>query len=165
MKGHFQDLARYNRWANRRLYDAVAAVPEARFHEDRGAFFGSLCGTLNHILVGDRAWMRRIEGTGPQPPALDAILHREFAALRAAREAEDERIVRVVDAQDADRFAGTLSYTTMRGEPWEQPFAQVLTHVFNHQTHHRGQAHTLLSQLGHAAPELDFIYFLRDRDL
>ncbi|WP_029007748.1 DinB family protein [Azospirillum halopraeferens] len=162
MKDHFRLFARYNRWANDRLFDAVAALPEERFREDRGAFFGSLCGTLNHILVGDQLWMRRFEGAGPQPPSLDTILHPDLPGLRAAREAEDARILAFVEAQDEARFAGTLAYTNVRGERWEQPFSAVLGHLFNHQTHHRGQAHTLLSQFGHTPPELDLIYFMRE---
>jgi uncharacterized damage-inducible protein DinB len=162
MKAHFDAFARYNRWANRRLYGAVAELSDARFREDRGAFFGSLRGTLNHLLVGDRLWFGRIEGTGPMPTRLDEILYDTFAELRAAREAEDERIVRVVGGLDEARIAGSLTYRTIKGEPYEQPLAPILTHVFNHQTHHRGQAHTLLSQFGREAPAIDFIYFLRD---
>ncbi|KAA0576037.1 DinB family protein [Azospirillum sp. Sh1] len=159
-KPHFETLARYNRWANRRLYDAAAQLSDAQFREDRGAFFGSICGTLNHILVADRVWLERIECSGPKPSSLDEILHDDFAALRAAREAEDERILRVVTATPAERFESVLSYRSMAGAPYELPFAQILTHVFNHQTHHRGQAHTLLGQFGLATPVLDFVYFL-----
>ncbi|HYD67035.1 DinB family protein [Azospirillum sp.] len=162
MKAHFDTFARYNRWANRRLYDAVAELSDAQFREDRGAFFGSLRGTLNHLLVGDRLWFGRIEGTGPMPTRLDEILHDRFDDLRAAREAEDERILRVVGGLDEARLAATFAYRTIKGEACEQPLAPVLAHVFNHQTHHRGQAHTLLSQFGREAPAIDLIYFLRE---
>ncbi|HYH20885.1 MAG TPA: DinB family protein [Azospirillum sp.] len=162
MKAHFDAFARYNRWANRRLYAAVAELSDAQFREDRGAFFGSLRGTLNHILVGDRLWFGRIEGAGPMPSRLDEILCDTFADLRAAREAEDERILRVVGGLDEARIAAPFAYRTVKGEPFEQPLSEVLAHVFNHQTHHRGQAHALLSQLGREAPPIDFIYFLRD---
>lgn len=159
-KPHFDALARYNRWANRRLYDAAAQLSDAQFREDRGAFFRSVHGTLNHILVADRVWLERIEGAGPKPSALDEILHDDFADLRAAREAEDERILRVLAATPDERFESVLSYRSMAGTPHELPFAQVLTHIFNHQTHHRGQAHGLLSQFGLEAPSIDFVYFL-----
>ena len=162
-KPHFETLARYNRWANRRLYDAAAQLSDAQFREDRGAFFRSMRGTLNHILVADRVWLERIEGTGPKPSALDETLFDDFAGLRAAREAEDERILRVLASTPAERFASVLSYRSMAGTPHALPFAQVLTHVFNHQTHHRGQAHTLLSQFGLAAPSIDFVYFLLEK--
>jgi uncharacterized damage-inducible protein DinB len=162
MKAHFETFARYNAWANRRLYDAVAPVPEAQYREDRGAFFGSLHGTLNHILVGDRAWFTRITGEGTPPARLDQILCDDFASLRQARRAEDERIIQVVGGLDDRRLAGTLAYHSLTGGRFAQPLAQVLAHVFNHQTHHRGQAHTLLSQMGYEAPALDLAYFARD---
>ncbi len=159
-KPHFETLARYNRWANSRLYDAAAQLSDTQFREDRGAFFRSMRGTLNHILVADRVWLERIEGAGPKPSALDEILFDDFAGLRAAREAEDERILRVLAAARAERFESVLSYRSMAGTAHELPFAQVLIHLFNHQTHHRGQAHGLLSQFGLEAPSIDFVYFL-----
>lgn len=162
-KPHFETLARYNRWANRRLYETAAALTDAQFREDRGAFFGSVRGTLNHILVADQIWLERIEGVGPKPTSLDTILHDRFEDLRAAREAEDERLLRMVTAQPEERFEAILAYRNTKGTPFELPFAAVLTHVFNHQTHHRGQAHGLLSQFGLAAPVVDFVYFLLER--
>lgn len=161
MKEHFETFARYNVWANHRLYETIAPLPDAQYREDRGAFFGSLHGTLNHILVGDRAWLCRITGAGTQPASLDQILYDDFASLRQARVAEDERIIRIVEGLDAERLAGTIAYHSMTGGSFKQPLAQVLAHLFNHQTHHRGQAHTLLSQLGREAPPLDLAYFLR----
>ena len=156
----FRTLADYNIWANTRLYDAVAQVPEADYHADRGAFFRSLCGTLNHILVGDRIWLRRIAGDGDAPDRLDAILHTDLADLRPAREAEDRRIVAIVDGMDETRLAGTAAFRNMNGVANEQPMALVLVNLFNHQTHHRGQAHTLLSQLGFDPPSLDLMAFM-----
>ena len=159
-KPHFETLGRYNRWANRRLYEVASQLSDAQFREDRGAFFRSVRGTLNHILVADRVWLERIEGAGPKPSSLDEILHDDFADLRAAREAEDERILRMLAATPDERFGAVLSYRSMAGTAHELPFAQVLTHIFNHQTHHRGQAHGLLSQFGLEAPSIDFVYFL-----
>ena len=159
-KPHFEALALYNRWSNRRLYEVAAQLADAQFREDRGAFFGSLRGTLNHILVADRLWLERIEGAGPRPSALDEILYDDFAGLHAAREAEDERILRILATTPVERFESVLSYRSMAGTPHELPFTQVVTHIFNHQTHHRGQAHALLSQFGLDAPSIDFVYFL-----
>jgi len=85
-------LAGYNAWANRRLYDAAAELDDADYRADHGAFFSSVHGTLNHLLVGDRIWMHRFTGEGPSLTKLDAILYEDFAELRAAREAEDDRI-------------------------------------------------------------------------
>ena len=163
MKAHFEQFARYNQWANRRLYAVAAQLTDAQYREDRGAFFRSVRGTLNHLLVADRVWLHRIEGTGPVPSALDEILHDGFDDLRAAREAEDERIIRVVAEQEEPRFGADLHYRSMNGQAFAMPFAAVLSHLFNHQTHHRGQAHTLLSQFGLAAPSIDLLYFLQGK--
>ena len=162
MKTHFLTFARYNRWANRRLYAAAAGLTDAQYREDRGAFFGSLRGTLNHLLVGDRVWFNRFSGEGVNPPSLDAILHDGFEDLRAAREAEDERILAVAAALDDSRLDRPFAYRSMDGSPVELPLGQLLAHAFNHQTHHRGQAHTLLTQFGLAVPALDLVYFLRE---
>src|ERR1700750_1507189 len=96
MKDQFMMLALYNSWVNRRLYEAAAAVPDADYRADLGAFFGSLHGTLNHLLLGDRIWLRRFTGNGEVPADLDAILYGDFAALRAARVIEDLRIERYI---------------------------------------------------------------------
>jgi len=162
MLEHVRTMAAYNRWANDRLYEAACDLPDAEYRADRGAFFGSLHGTLNHILVADRAWLRRIEGDGPSPPALDAILYDDLPALTEARQSEDARILALSDRLTEEQLAATLSYRTMAGAPHEQPLSQVLMHVFNHQTHHRGQAHGILTGLDRTAPPLDLIYFFRD---
>src|SRR3954452_14701948 len=107
MHSPFPMLAAYNAWANRRLYDAAAALPDAAYRADRGAFFKSVHGTLNHLLVTDRIWMQRFTGTGTAPDRLDAILFETFGELRAAREAEDRRIVDYVDGLDDARLAGS----------------------------------------------------------
>ena len=161
MKSPFLTFARYNRWANQRLYAVAAEVTDAQYREERGAFFGSLRGTLNHLLVGDRVWFNRLTGEGVTPPRLDTILHDGFAELRTAREAEDERIIRFVETLDPARLDAPFAYRTMDGTPVELPLDLTLAHVFNHQTHHRGQAHTLLTQFGRTVPALDLIYFLR----
>lgn len=162
MLAHVRTLAAYNRWANQRLYAAAAGLTDADYRADRGAAFGSLHGTLNHILAGDRIWLHRIEATGPMPAALDAILHDDLPALAEARVAEDARLIAFAARLTADRLAAPLRYRSMAGEPSEQPLSAVLMHVFNHQTHHRGQAHAILGGLGRPAPSLDLIIYLRD---
>ncbi|MEJ1159812.1 DinB family protein [Prosthecomicrobium sp. N25] len=152
-------FARYNQWANRRLYEAAARLTPAEYRADHGAFFRSLKGTLNHILVGDRVWMSRFTGTGPVPSRLDEILFEDFAALRAAREAEDARIVAWADGLDEAALAGRFTYRPLtRPEPITQP----LWHFFNHQTHHRGQAHVILTRTTGEGPELDLILYQRE---
>ncbi|MBM3569724.1 MAG: damage-inducible protein DinB [Alphaproteobacteria bacterium] len=158
---HFRSLAGYNRWANRRIYAACAQLPEAEYLAPRPAFFKSLHGTLNHILVGDRVWMSRFTGAQHHIKSLDQQLYADLAGLRVAREAEDAQILAYVEGLTEDSFAEPLSYKTMAGAPQHDPLDRLLTHFFNHQTHHRGQAHGLLSQTAVPPPELDYIFFLR----
>jgi uncharacterized damage-inducible protein DinB len=164
VKTRYQMFAGYNAWCNERLYDAAALVPDAEYRADRGAFFKSLHGTLNHLLVGDRIWMRRFTGAGERPPSLDAILYDDFAALRAARRSQDVLIGRYIDGLDNAALSGSLRYqTVVNPQMIEQPLAPALDHFFNHQTHHRGQAHALLSSIlgNEATPSFDLIVFQR----
>jgi uncharacterized damage-inducible protein DinB len=159
---HYQMFGHYNAWANGRLYEAVAELSTEQYRADRGAFFKSVHGSLNHLLVTDRVWMQRFTGEGDAPNRLDAILFETFIELLAAREAEDRRIVDFVDRLDDRRIAGTIKYRRITSpEQFEQPLAPALAHWFNHQTHHRGQVHALLTGLVGKAPELDLLIFQR----
>ena len=153
--------ARYNRLANETLYAACARLSDAEYRRGLGAFFGSVHGTLNHLLLGDTIWMTRFEGGAHASTGLDAILFDRFDDLRAARRRMDERIERFF-ARLPDGFeAGTVRYVNNSGFDSEDPLSVILPHFFNHQTHHRAQVHTLLSQLGHAPPVLDLHRVLR----
>lgn len=163
MLAQFQHFAGYNAWANQRVYGAAAKLTEEQVWRDVGLFFGSVAGTLNHILVADRVWMKRFTGTGEHPTKLDAVLHRDLGELRAAREAEDQRIIAYAAGLTAERLDETFTYRKMTtpdivtSKLWPD-----LLHVFNHQTHHRGQAHTGLSILtGEEPPSLDMIQYAR----
>ena len=158
---HFATLAAYNRWANTRLYDACAGLSDAARKLDRRAFFGSIHNTLNHILVGDRAWLDRVEEVDSGAVALDTVLFDDFASLRDARTVEDKRVDRVLARMDEARMAGDLVYRNVAGTQFRTPMRLVFTHLFNHQTHHRGQVHDMLSQAGASPPELDLIYYVR----
>jgi uncharacterized damage-inducible protein DinB len=162
MKPLFQMLAAYNAWANERLHDAAARIPDAEYRRDRGAFFGSLHGTLNHLLLGDRIWMHRFTGEGDEPKELDAILYEDFAELCAVRRAEDARIVDYVAGLSEKDLAGTIRYRSTRSPAQiEQLLAPLLLHFFNHQTHHRGQAHCLLTEITGEAPSFDLLVYQR----
>jgi uncharacterized damage-inducible protein DinB len=163
MKARYVMFAGYNRWANERLYDAAAKLSDADYRADRGAFFKSMHGTLNHLVVGDRIWMHRFDGQGVPPGRLDAILYDDFASLRAARRAEDQRIIGWIDGlSDAD-LGRRLRYRTVSNPASiEQDLAPALDHFFNHQTHHRGQAHGLLTAIAGTAPSFDLIQYQRD---
>jgi uncharacterized damage-inducible protein DinB len=155
-------LARYNGWANERLYGAAARLSDGDYRADRGAFFKSLHGTLNHLLVTDRIWMKRFTGEGDAPTRLDAILFEQLADLREARRAEDARIEAFVAGLSEDALAGAIRYRTISNPAdIEQPLLPALVHVFNHQTHHRGQAHAILTGLVGDAPSFDLILFQR----
>jgi uncharacterized damage-inducible protein DinB len=163
MKKHYTMFAGYNAWANRRVYDAASQLSDADYRADRGAFFKSMHGTLNHLLATDRIWMKRFTGEGEAPDRLDAILHESFGPLRAAREAEDRRIVTWVHGLDQARLGGVIRYRRVSTpEEFVQPLMPALDHWFNHQTHHRGHAHMILTSLGRPAPELDLLYYQRE---
>jgi uncharacterized damage-inducible protein DinB len=153
-------LADYNRWMNGRVYDAAASLSSEALFQDRHAFFGSLFDTLNHIAVADVLWLHRLVrlpgqaalrervAAYPVPVSLRQRLAPDLASLRALRTALDALIVEMAGRlTDADA-ATTLQYRTTDGREQTKTVGLVLMHVFNHQTHHRGQASTLLFQAG-----------------
>ena len=160
MKAHFERMARYNRWANRRLYGAVAQLDEAEFHAPRSGFFPSIAKTLNHLMVTDRIWLGRLAGQPSAHRQLDEAPYDDLAALTAAREAEDQRLIAFFKALTQERIDGVFDYRNMAGEPRSQPMLPVLAHIFNHQAHHRGQAHAMLADTRVTPPALDLVYFL-----
>jgi uncharacterized damage-inducible protein DinB len=142
-------FARYNRWMNERLYGSCASIADAERKRDMGAFFKSIHGTLNHLLVADSVWMGRFEGPLFVPSSLAQELHADFAALREARAAMDARIEAWAASLSVAELAGTLHYTSIVDPaPRTCPMALAVAHLFNHQTHHRGQVTTLLFQAG-----------------
>jgi len=158
----FKQLAAYNRWANARLYAAALELSNQAYRLHIGVFFGSLHGTLNHLLLTDRLWLKRLTGEGDHPDHLDAILYEDRTELARARIAEDDRLVAIVDKYDDAALRRLHSYKTTSGMPQSQLLADILMHLFNHQTHHRGQAHACLSILtGSAPPSLDLLVFQR----
>ena len=162
VSAHYRMFGHYNAWANSRLYEAAARLSAEQYRADRGAFFKSVHGTLNHLLATDRIWLQRFTGEGEAPDSLDAILFETFEALHAAREAEDRRIIDFVDGLDERRINGTIKYRRVSSpEQFEQQLAPALAHWFNHQTHHRGQVHALLTGLVGEAPPLDLLFFQR----
>ena len=155
----FAKLGRFNAWANDHIYNACGALDDDARKADRGAFFGSIHNTLNHLLVVDIGWRSRIEGVAHGLTGLDQVLYDDFAALRRARAAEDAELTRVTCGLDAGELERVVSFRFMDGTPAETPVEVILFTVFNHQTHHRGQIHNMLSQAGTETPELDIINF------
>jgi uncharacterized damage-inducible protein DinB len=142
-------MARYNRWMNEKLYAAAGSLTEAERHQDRGAFFKSIHGTLDHILLGDRLWLGRFVGRQYDVVRLGQLLFQDFAALSAARISLDQDILDWAEGVDAAWLSQDLVYRSMvDGTEYRKPRWLLAQHMFNHQTHHRGQATTLLTQLG-----------------
>jgi uncharacterized damage-inducible protein DinB len=154
-------MARYNRWFNQRLYAAAARLDDAERKRDRGAYFGSLHATLNHLVVADKLWLGRLRDQGAPfdvLPAevvhlgvfrgLDMPLFDDFEAMRAHRDVMDAAIEEMATRLTVQTVSRPMRYANTRGEIREHPTWQALSHFFNHQTHHRGQVTTLLMQAG-----------------
>jgi uncharacterized damage-inducible protein DinB len=158
----FRQLADYNHWANLRIFAAALEMPEQMYRRPTGVFFGSLHGTLNHLLLTDRVWLKRLTGQGEHPNRLDAILYEDRAELAHARMQEDARLIKLIHGYSEADLAIPVSFQTMAGKPQQQPLQDILLHLFNHQTHHRGHAHACYSILtGAEPPSLDLIAFQR----
>lgn len=163
-----RSMARYNRWMNEKLYAVAAELTDAERKEDRGAFFGSIHRTFNHLLVADRIWLGRLTGAplakGELGPggirSLDQELHADFVALRSERSKTDDAIDAFASALTPERLGGTLRYLR-HGAVNEFPLWHAVAQLFNHQTHHRGQVTTLLMQAGHDPGVTDLIALLR----
>ncbi len=158
---HFQMLARYNTLANSKLYEVCAQLSEAERKRIRPAFFKSIYGTLNHIMVGDRIWMARFEGKEMPSTGLDAILYDDFDELQQIRILEDERIEAFISGLNEDFLTKTIRYMNNQGKLYTDPVDLLLAHFFNHQTHHRGQIHDMLTQTEIAPPVLDMHRIVR----
>lgn len=160
MQEYFKRLARYNQWANQRLYAACGELSNEEYMKKRPAFFDSIHGTLNHLLAVDRLWIVRVLKQPSEITTLNQILYTGYAELKQAREIEDEKIMTVIDKLNTDNLQNSIHYHTMSGKENSMQLTWLLSHLFNHQTHHRGQVHGLLSQTTVAPPSLDIYYFL-----
>ena len=162
---NYRFLARYNQWFNTNLLDAAERLTDAERKQDRGAFFGSIHHTLNHLLVGDQIWLKRFRQCGldyswqapsltdgvldqPQQASWNTVLCEDWAALRTKRAQLDAAIVQWVADMPDDFAQFMMRYANSKGVQRAHPAWQALTHFFNHQTHHRGQVTRLLMQAG-----------------
>jgi uncharacterized damage-inducible protein DinB len=158
---NYRLLARYNHWFNQRLYDTCEQLTDEERKRDRGAFFGSIHNTLNHLIWGDQAWLKRFAVQGVAFEALSdsllalpagalhgTVLYEDWTALRAQRERLDAAIEDFAERMPPDYPMRIMRYANTRGVQREHPVWQALTHFFNHQTHHRGQVTALLMQAG-----------------
>ena len=161
-------LARYNTWMNEKLYALCATLGDDERQRDRGAFFKSIHGTLNHLLLADRVWLARFTGEtvpegfmGPGIRSLDQELYADFEELRRERRLTDGKLSAWVAELTPERLAAPLVYLR-RGQKQEFPLWWAVAHLFNHQTHHRGQITTLLMQQGSDPGVTDLVAMLRD---
>ena len=142
-------LARYNRWMNDKFYALSSQLTDAQRKQDCRAYFKSIHGTLNHLLLGDRIWLGRFEGQPYPASRLDAELFADFEELRVARLHTDDRIQAWANAVTDEILNAELHYrSVVNPAPRSIPMWLAVSHFFNHQTHHRGQLSTLLSQFG-----------------
>lgn len=165
-------LARYNRWMNDRLYELASTFSDEARKRDDGAFFQSIHGTLNHLLLADRVWLARFKGTTVADGfmgsegirSLDQELYAEFEELRRERARTDDELSTWVSALTNERLNAPLAYMR-RGVKQESPLWWAVAHLFNHQTHHRGQITTLLKQQGSDPGITDLFAMLRAEQL
>lgn len=169
---HFVLLAEYNQWMNDKVYTAAARLGADEVARDRGAFFGSILGTLNHLVVADLVWLRRFQSHLPHRPLLQAldqwpnplalaqVLYPDLASLRAVREPLDRLICDWAAGLREQELEAILGYQNMQGVPAQRPYAFLIQHVFNHQTHHRGQVTTLLTQAGQDVGVTDLLMLI-----
>jgi len=160
LKDHVYLMADYNQWMNQKIYEAVGTLSPEKLHQDQGAFFGSVFASLNHICVGDTVWLKRFESVlkdidayAPivaltMPESLDAFLANNFIDLKDRRVLLDEALLEITSLLTEETLLQPISYQNTQGVTSNKTLFNLLMHVFNHQTHHRGQVTTLLSQSG-----------------
>jgi uncharacterized damage-inducible protein DinB len=167
-------LAQYNQWMNQKLYDSAAQLPADRLAEQRGAFFGSLLNTLNHLVATDIIWGHRL-GAHPtaqrtlapivqmeRPAALDQIIHDDLSALWETRQKLDRVLIDWTGALSLTDLDYVLEYRNMKGVPQRKLYGSLVLNLFSHHTHHRGQATTLLSQFGVDVGVTDLLALIPD---
>ncbi len=167
-------LAKYNQLMNERQYVAAANLSKNELGEDKGAFFKSVLGTLNHILVGDIIWLKRfaehpssIDSLSyvremDKPSKLNSIIFTEFGDLKEEREKIDGAILHWIRSLSEDDLNGCIAYTNMAGSTFNKSFVSLIHHLFLHQVHHRGQVTTLLSQYDVDFGETDLIEIINE---
>lgn len=153
--------AAFNAWANEHLHAACAQLGEPEIHADRGAFFRSIFGTLNHVLLVDILYMDRLQGRKIAFKGLDDILCPDFKGLRDMQARQDSIFSSYCAALTAQALHGDVTFATLLSNPqvWRVPMPVYLSNLFQHQAHHRGQVHNMLSQCGIEPPPIGFVEF------
>jgi len=167
-------LARYNSWMNKRLMERADVMGSARIEVDQQAYFSSIFGSFQHIMVGDLVWLRCYGVTPafaslatslvhfPEPTALNAPLYKTWAEFKEARLELDQLVSEWIQSLDDHSLQTSIHYASIKGIKAWQPLWILLTHLFNHQTHHRGQITTLMMQQGYDPGVTDMVAMLRE---
>jgi uncharacterized damage-inducible protein DinB len=161
MQQHLAKLSRYHRWATEKLFDSVALLTEEQYRKESGLFFGSVHGTLNHLLLVDQLWLSRIDG---QPYPVNDLSHEietEAKSLETALLNQCDLWFKTCAAMTDRRLTQMVKYRNTAGEPSRIKADDLLMHVFNHGTHHRGQISAVLVEFGVPVPEMDYYYFVQ----
>ena len=161
---HLRMMARYNKWANGQLNTAVMNISHDAYMAKREAFFGSIHGGLNHILLIDRIWRGRVEGNPHPADRLDIIVTESREAFLRERMAEDDILIDFTDSFDEKSLDEKVTYSSLIGFTGTDPRRLILAHMFNHATHHRGQIHALLTQVPADPPPLDLMIYIRETE-
>ncbi|WP_414829421.1 DinB family protein [Alteromonas sp. H39] len=174
LKTNFLLMADYNEWMNNSIYDAASQLSHRDLKKDTGAFFGSVLGTLNHILVADMIWLKRIAAhpnrlsslqdiaTRPVPQKLNTVMYQDIETLKRERDLLDIVIKQLVGELSDETLESSLAYVNTAGTVYQKCLGHIMLHFFNHQTHHRGQVTTLLSQLGVDVGVTDLLAIIPD---
>lgn len=143
-------MAQYNQWMNEKIYAVCEQIPDRDRRQDLGAFFKSIHGTLNHLLYGDLAWMERLAQNRYTPQNIDRELFTDFTAMKQRRESLDLEMIAWTRRLNEEFLTQPFTYTSnVDSKTRTLPTWCLVTHMFNHQTHHRGQVTTLIKQLGY----------------
>jgi uncharacterized damage-inducible protein DinB len=174
---HIRQMANYNQWMNAKLFDAARTLSDEELAADKGAFFHSIIGTLNHIAVGDTLWLKRFvhhpanyavrEAVQnlPNATSLDQLLHADMQGLSGHRKTLDQIIVDWAQSVNEEDLDHVLQYVTTKNIAMHKNFFSIIMHFFNHQTHHRGQVTTLLSQAGVDVGTTDLMVLIPNEDV
>lgn len=157
-----RELYAYNRWANGRILEAVSRLDRESFEKDLGSSFPSVRDTLTHILAAEWVWLSRWMGRSPTgvPDAWDLATLEALRAMWAEVERDQEAFLLGLSEEDLD---GVIEYRDTKGQPFSNPLREMLRHVVNHSTYHRGQVVTMLRRLGAEPPSTDLIRYYRER--
>lgn len=179
IKPNFEIMASYNALMNQKICDSISTTSNTILWENKKAFFGSILGTLNHLMVGDLIWLNRFNQHPnypmgfkalellkdfPLPTKLTQTLYDKRQSFSRNREALDQMIIEFVGELDESDYLRSLSYRNTNNDTFNKSFSMLLQHLFNHQTHHRGQVTTLLAQIGIDIGETDLLMLIPNVD-